>query len=162
VSKNDNVKTTITADSPTDDPQRYEIREFAQSVYTIEGQNIAGRYLRLEQGPENAYGVPTILVFEGVSGVFKDRDGRTHDIVPGREYALWLIHGVLRNEFGKARPAERELFVVRYDGRRVRKDFVGDVAKAQDKDKYHVYRVIMPEREAAPAPTWGDLTDAAA
>jgi len=75
--------------------------------------------------PANAEsGHPTTLVgvFVNLSGPHQTAYGPARVVVlrdeHGVEWAVWLLHTVLRNEFARARPHVGELVAVKYEGRR--------------------------------------------
>lgn len=114
------------------------------------GSEFVGVFVRLDQGPENEYGTPWIVVFTGTAGSGSiappglNTDGES--MVDGEEYGFWLIHGVALDQFKAARPEVGERFACLYEGKKASKT-------RRDKDgpvQYHAYRVVCPDRDTGP------------
>lgn len=143
--------------------EEIEFHGFAPAAIPPAGGMFVGRYLRLERSTmgftfdlDRGEIFPWIVVFEGVSGQSADRDGVVTDIVPGQEYALWLIHTVILNSFKEAKPEtdSRELFAVRNDGLKVKRGM-----KETDRNAtYYAYSVAWPDRDrVVNAASWDDV-----
>lgn len=125
-----------------------EFPEFAPSAIPVINTPIVGKFQKLLRGPENKYGTPLILEFEAEAGAASPYvDGDVVPLIPGKTYALWLLHEALVNSFKEARPKAGERFGVKYLGSKVKKDVLkagGD--GTGDNETYHGYAFVMPDR----------------
>jgi hypothetical protein len=98
------------------------------------GSEFVGTFIRLDQGPENEYGTPWIVVFTGHEG---GQNTAGEEMENGEEYGFWLIHSTALSQFKDARPEPGERFACLYQGTRK--------SKSSGRE-YHAYSVICPDR----------------
>ena len=127
-------------------------RTYPTTWRPAEGSEFVGTFIRLDQGPENEYGTPWIVVFQGsVSGVMTpglNTDGES--MVDGHEYGFWLIHSTALSQFRDAHPEPGERFACLYEGTRT--------GKSSGRE-YHSYKVICPDRAVAGVQATWDTID---
>lgn len=151
---------TPIADQIEREPDGYVFPTYPATAIPVEGIPLRGRFLRLEQGPENEYGRPWIAVFTGVDGLYRPAVNAAElPIENGAEYGLWLIHSVLREQLRAARPAPGEMFAVLYKGQHLVRSTANLPAAKQR--HYHAYQVDMPERSAPQADASWDSVEQA-
>lgn len=110
------------------------------------GSEFVGTFIRLDQGPENEYGTPWIVVFQGSVSAVMTPGVNTADepMEDGVEYGFWLIHSTALSQFKDAQPEPGERFACLYRGLRkskTRRDRQGNPVE------YHAYSVICPDRQ---------------
>lgn len=115
-----------------------------ESIYTVEGEAVTGTFVRLAKGiPHSEYGVSPVVVFVYASGKFSDRSGNIDNGVVGKEYGLYLLSEVARNEWKRLMPKAGERIAFRDDGKQKsasRMDAKGEPVE------YNVLRISCPDR----------------
>lgn len=146
-------------ESIRDEADTYTFPTYPASAIPVEGVPMRGRFVRLDQGPENEYGTPWIAVFDAVDGLYRPAvNAEPLPLEPGQRYGLWLIHSVLREQMRTARPAPGEMFAVLYKGQKI----VRGTAGTRNERKYYAYQVDMPERSAPAADaSWDSVAESA-
>lgn len=127
------------------------------AILFIEGEPIVGTMNRLMVSPAHPqYGKSLIVVIDGISGTYTNKDGELLTIVPGNEYAIWCIKEVLENSVRELKAAKGERIAFRQDAKRAsreRRDSSGNPVV------YTPYSVSCPDRKKEEAVVTYDNID---
>lgn len=141
------------------------LNDIAAAFRPVPGVEFAGRFVRLERGPEYEFAGrktrPIIAVFQMDKGQYlaKKTDTPT-DVTPGEEYALWLIHTVALDKLKELRPEVGELVAGVYDGEKVKRGMEADHVAGKRGTTYHAWRFVCPDRPTAVL-SWDSIVDTA-